>query len=167
MSKPFAAWQIHELRRLATLDPERAERAMNAVWEADPELYEHLAVMAVDQDLLSMNEGARLLGVDQAALVEHLAHLRRQERGSERMIVMEGGAARLEESHLAVWEIVREFRRIGSVEGLEDSFPALSRAEIATALKYAQAHPQEIENEIHRYEAAIHRKLAVYEALGR
>jgi uncharacterized protein (DUF433 family) len=63
---------------------------------------------------------------------------------------------------VAVWEIVREYRKIGSVERLERSFPSLTRGELAAALKYAEHNPEEIENRILRYEDVRHRRLLQY-----
>src|SRR5579862_5074967 len=104
MTHQYAEWQVTELAKLGQSDPQRAERALNAVWSAMPGLFEELAVSA----------GEPIEARDEAeanpayALVE----------------TSESSVARLTESRIAVWEVVREHRRSGSMDELTAVFSA-------------------------------------------
>ncbi|RYG39677.1 hypothetical protein EON79_23955, partial [bacterium] len=150
-------WQIRQLQRLAAIDPERVEAMLNTMWQQYPGLYEEMAVMAVDQGSLTVVQAAELLKIPSAEVDAKLTAWRKREIGSERLVIA-GPVARLDESGIAVWEIVREFRKLGSVERLETRFPTLNRGQLAAALRYGQSHPQEIEDQIDRYEQALERQ---------
>lgn len=159
-------WQTRQLQRLAAIDPERAEGMLNTLWQQYPGLYEEMAIMAVDQEALTVAQTAELLSIPTAEVDAKLVAWRRREVGSERLVVA-GPVAKLEETGVPVWEIVRELRKLGSVERLESRFPTLNRGQIAAALRYAQNHPQEIEDQIGRYEEARERQRAEYPFAGR
>ena len=167
MWKVFEPWQLSQLHRLSELDIERTETVLNTLWNQFPGLFEDVAVMAVDQGALAVDKAAELCGASVAEIEARLQVLRRQESLLERMVTLDdANVARLEDGKVAVWEIVRELRKLGSVERLESAFPSLQRTEIAAALKYAQIHPVEIEEQIRKYEEAMSRRRAVYPSLG-
>ncbi|CAN5427005.1 hypothetical protein BH11ARM2_BH11ARM2_08520 [soil metagenome] len=159
-------WQTRQLQRLAAIDPERAEGMLNTLWQQYPGLYEELTIMALDQNAITLAQATELLAVPSAEIDAKLVAWRRRDVGSERLVVP-GLIAKLDEGGVPVWEVVREFRKLGSVERLESRFPTLNRGQIAAALRYAQTHPQEIEDQISRYEEARERQRAEYPFAGR
>jgi len=141
MTHEYAEWQVAELARLGLTDPQRAERALNAVWAAMPGLYEELARSAG----IPCDDGPET-DVASFALVE---------TGG-------GSVARLADSRIAVWEIVREHRRSGSVEQLIIAFPSVERDELQAAIDYASRNAQEIDMLIERYESMLEQRRAQY-----
>ena len=156
-------WQFSQLKRLATFDPERIETTMNVVWNSAPGLFEEVCVSGVDQEQLTVSRCAELLGVPEERVEELLRQFRSRPPQPASAVVRDDRAvARLAEGHVAVWEIVREYRKLGSVERLVDSFTTLSRGELAAALKYAEQNPAEIEAQIARYEEILAKRRAEY-----
>ncbi len=156
-------WQFTQLKRLATFDPERVETTMNTIWNAYPGLFEEVCVSAVDQEQLTVARCAEILGIAESRVEEHLHDFRsRPPQPAAAVVRDERAVARLAEGHVAVWEIVREYRKLGSVERLVDSFTSLSRGELAAALKYAEQNPREIEEQIARYEELLAKRRAEY-----
>ncbi|HLK14387.1 MAG TPA: DUF433 domain-containing protein [Fimbriimonadaceae bacterium] len=137
MTHPYEAWQVSELARLAETDPGRTERALNALWAAVPGLYEELA---------------RSAGV--AASFE--------EAGFALVETSESAVARLAESRIAVWEVVRAHRRGGSLEELSAAFPTVDRDALEAALEYGRRNHEEIDRLIERYESKIEQRRAQY-----
>ena len=164
MWRKFEPWQIAQLQRLANIDLERAESVLNTVWSQYPGLYEQMALFALDQKQLEVEQCAKLLSVDEAECVERLQRLRAtlENREATGVVVEPGQAAKVAAGSAAVWEIVREYRKIGSVERLVESFPSLSTAELVAALNYARQHPDEIEEMITKYEQALERRRNAY-----
>ena len=156
-------WQFTQLKRLASFDPERLETTLNLVWNAYPGLFEEVCVSAVDQEQLTVARCAEVLGTDEGRVEELLHQFRsRPPQPAATVIRDERAVARLAEGHVAVWEIVREYRKLGSVERLVDSFQSLSRGELASALKYAEQNPAEIEALISKYEELLAKRRAEY-----
>jgi uncharacterized protein (DUF433 family) len=62
------------------------------------------------------------------------------------------GVARVQGSVVAVWEIVRAFRKSGSVQALMAVFPGLTEREIRAALAYAGREPDEVGAQIQAFE---------------
>jgi len=164
MWKQIAPWQLKQLQRLSSLDPERCETFLNTLYRQVPGLYEDLVIMAVDANELSAEKAAELLQVPSAEIDARLQVFRRLEAVAEQQITRDGESqvARLQSGGVAIWEIVRELRKLGSVERLESSFPSLSRGDIAAALRYAQNHPEEIESQIRRYEDSLMFRRSMY-----
>ena len=156
-------WQFTQLRRLASFDPERIETALNTLWNSYPGLFEEACVSAVDQEQLTVARCAEILNLDEGR-VEELLHAFRSRPPQPATAVVrdERAVARLAEGNVAVWEIVREYRKLGSVEKLVNSFASLSRGELAAALKYAEQNPAEIEGHIARYEELLAKRRAEY-----
>lgn len=157
-----------QLQRLASSEPERAEQALNCLWGNIPGLYDELALAAVDQEMLSVEEGATLLAVDVAEVEGRLVEYRTREKSFESVVIHDEmrKAACLAEGRILVWEIVLEHRKLGSLEELKAAFPGLTQFEIVSALKYAESHEDEIEGCISDYEQFRARRKAEYPFLG-
>lgn len=157
------SWQFTQLKRLSAFDAERVETTMNTLWNAYPGLFQEVCVSAVDQEQLTVARCAELLELSEAR-VEELLHAFRSRPPQPTAAVVrdERSVARLAEGQVAVWEIVREYRKLGNVERLVDSFTSLSRGELAAALKYAEQNPAEIETQIVRYEELLAKRRAEY-----
>jgi uncharacterized protein (DUF433 family) len=163
MWKVIEPWQLAQLQRLSTLDPERVETMLNTLWNSYPGLYEELAVGAVDQDALGVEACAERIHVEADEVERQVVAFRTNAASRpEFMVVHDGAVARLSEGRVAVWEVVREYRKLGSVERLAASFPSLTQRELAAALKYAEAHPEEIETQISRYEEVLSKRRTEY-----
>jgi uncharacterized protein (DUF433 family) len=157
------SWQFTQLKRLASFDPDRVETTMNTVWNAYPGLFEEVCVSAVDQEQLTVARCAEILSLSEEKVEELLATFRsRPPQPAAAVVRDERAVARLAEGHVAVWEIVREYRKLGNVERLVDSFTSLSRGELAAALKYAEQNPGEIESQISRYEELLSKRRSEY-----
>jgi uncharacterized protein (DUF433 family) len=154
-------WQIKQLQRLASMDPERVETMLNTLCRQYDGLFGELAILATDQEEISVERCAQILGLTQDE-VESRLHAFRMAIRTERAVVHDGTVARLYEGRVPVWEVVREYRKLGSVERLSESFPSLTQGELAAALKYAEANPQEIEGQIARYEEVLVKRRAEY-----
>lgn len=154
-------WQLQQLQRLASMDPERVETILNTLWRQYDGLFAELAVLATDQEELSVERCAQLLGVSPEEVERRMLAFRVAVR-NERAVVHDGTVARLHEGRIPVWEVVREYRKLGSVERLAESFPSLTQGELAAALKYAEANPEEIEGQIARYEEVLVKRRAEY-----
>jgi len=168
MWKVFEPWQLSGISRLSKIDQERVETILNTIWNSYPGLFESLAIAAVDKEELTIDAFSKLLSVSheevEAKLVEfRTAHGFRQESTSRAVVDVEVNAvAKLDSSAIAVWEVVREFRKLGSLERLCDAFPGIPNFDIASALKYAEQHPTEIEAQIDRYENLLTRRRTDY-----
>jgi uncharacterized protein (DUF433 family) len=164
MWRVLEPWQLQQLQRLAAADPERVETVLNTLWNGFPELFRDLATAAVDQQELSVDRCASLLDVEPEAIEERLEAVRKRELRVDHAVVHDelGNVARLAECRVAVWEVVREFRKLGSVERLTEAFPWLSTGELAAALGYAEQNPAEIEDQISQYESVLEKRRAEY-----
>jgi uncharacterized protein (DUF433 family) len=157
-------WQLSQLQRLAILDPERVESLLNHLYAVEPTLLGELAVSAVDQEELSVSQCADLTGLSEEQVEAQLLTHRSRAMRSEAAVVIdpERHIARLAKGGVAVWEVVRVFRQHGTIAGLVDTFPSLSRSEMMAALAYAEKNLEEIEVQIERYEQVRQRKQAEY-----
>lgn len=161
----YEHWQLIQLRRLSNVDPERVETMLNTLWNSYPGLLADLAISAVDQEQLSVDACAKLLNIPTTEVDQRLLEFRTRSVQKDcdwAVVVDEGSCAKLADSRIAVWEIVREYRKLGSVERLTEAFPSLPKSELAAALVYAEQHPGEIESQISRYEEMLQKKRAEY-----
>ena len=162
----YESWQLRQLRRLAQFDTERVETMLNTVWNSYPGLLDELAIAAVDQEQLSVGDCALLLQIPSVEVEKCLIEFRSRTtpKQCDWAVVVEDGSsvAKLADSHIAVWEIVREYRKLGSVERLTEAFPSLPKSELAAALVYAEQNPGEIETQIIRYEEMLEKKRSKY-----
>lgn len=164
MYRRLEIWQLTQLQRLASLDPEHAEKILNTVWTQYPGLYEQLVLSALEQRHLSVEESAKRLGVSEDECVARLKMYRKSLENDEPAAIVHepGQAARVAGGIATVWEIVRMYRKMRSVEALVDAFPSLTTGELGAALDYAQRHAEEIEGFISRYEEALEKRRTSY-----
>ncbi len=139
MTHPYEDWQLEELGRLAQTNPRRLESVLNNLWVANPGLHEELKARASLANVSSTELPA-------FALVET------------------GGAscARLSESRIAVWEIIRAYRRAGSIDKLHADFPQVELGELQAALDYGVENKVEVDLLIARYEAMLEQRRSQY-----
>ena len=154
----FQPWQLRELELLGQLNPGRLEELLQSLWNRYPFLYEELAIRAVGDGTLSLEEASSQLKLSPEVLQEKLEHF--QNTGDHR-IDMIGGVARLVSSQVAVWEVYRNFERSGNLDHLMTNFPGIPISELKAALRYAEAHPEEIRLLIDRYESAYRNRFVV------
>jgi uncharacterized protein (DUF433 family) len=164
MWNPFEKWQLNQLSKLSNLDQQRVETMLNTLYRQYPDLFQELVIMAVHANEITIERGAELLQMPTAEIDARVQVYRRQEAVAIQEIKLDQDSriARLQSGGVAIWEIVRELRKLGSVDRIESSFPALTKKDIAAALRYAQLHPEEIERQIKDYEDSLSRKRIVY-----
>lgn len=148
-------WMLPQLRRLARAKPNSFEQIAGHIREFHPGLYEELCLMAVEHGDLTQGDCAVCLATDVSHLAVRLEIYRNDagDAGNPILIeVDENGVACLVDSRIFVWEIEREFRKLGSIEALKDSYTGLTEGELRAALRYAERHPDEIARKIRAYE---------------
>ncbi len=155
-------WQLVQLERLAETSPERVERALNILWDADPDLLAEVAIEALDQDEITPDRCSQMLGIALDEVESRLTIHRKKALKRCCVVVAEGAVAKLADGGLPVWEVVRVYRKLGSIEKLQEAFAGVSTQTLDSALAYAKHHPDEIENQINRYEQMLERKRAEY-----
>lgn len=159
----LTTWPLEQLQRMARYNPERLNGILGRVLQTEPELFHELVIGAADQEMISISEAAELTGLEHYEVERRIFEFRQSVAFQEVAIERESkGVARLSHQNVAVWEIVREFRKVGSVDGLKGSFPDLSKKELAVALRYAEANPEEIQSNIDSYEAMVLRRKSEY-----
>ncbi|OJU64133.1 MAG: hypothetical protein BGO01_18560 [Armatimonadetes bacterium 55-13] len=155
-----------QLLRLAQVDSERVETMLNTLWNSYPGLLGELAIAAVDQEQLSVDKCAEILKISTDEVDRRLLEFRKRTIKEDYdwavVVDRDSSIAKLAESSVAVWEIVREYRKLGSVERLTETFPSLPKSELAAALVYAEQHPAEIEDQISKYESILRKKRSEY-----
>jgi len=156
-------WQLTQICRLAKYDPERVETIFNTIWAMYPNLRWDLAIGAVEQSELTVEEAAEHFQVPVGEIEKRLeAHCRALSEWGQAEILETERGAKVEDTQVCVWEIIREYRKIGSMEALRESFPGLSTAQLGAAINYAREHPAEIESLISAYEEVQARKREEY-----
>jgi uncharacterized protein (DUF433 family) len=155
-------WQLAQLERLAQLDPERVETMLNTLWRSYPGLLEELATQALDREEITLERYASTLGLSAEEAEAKLHAYRNAGFRLETAVVHSQNIARLAKGQVAVWEVVREYRKLGSVEMLKQAFPSLSESELAAALRYAERNYEEIQAQIDGYESMLARRRAEY-----
>ncbi|MBI1334593.1 MAG: hypothetical protein GC165_17120 [Armatimonadetes bacterium] len=156
--RAFEPWQLDQLGRIGEVHPARLEELLQALWNRYPFLYEELAIGAVERGTLSLDEAAVQLGISSDLLQEKVTHYK--STGDHR-ITVNGGVARLASSHVAVWEVYRDFEKSGNLDHLMSTFPGIPISELKAALRYAEAHPEEIRELIDRYESTYRNRFVV------
>ncbi len=146
---PQTTWQIDQLQRIGQRTPERLEELLTALWLRYPNLQEELAIMAADEGQISIAEVAELLLIGREEAESKLAHY--HSTGDHRIEIIDG-VAKLVSCNIAVWEVEREFRKGSSVNVLANLYPSLPMSELKAALRYADAHPEEINAMIDKFE---------------
>ena len=158
----FEPWQMAQLERHASVEPERVERALNALWSSDPELFAQVAIEAVEQSQLEAIRCASMLGISVEDVEARVSEVRRRTLKRYCVVVCDGTVAKLADGGLPVWEVVRVYRKLGSVEKLQEAFASVSAEALESALNYAAAHADEVELQISKYEQILERKRAEY-----
>lgn len=162
--EPAANWPLLQLQRMTRFMPERVEDAMHRLFELDPALRNDLVIGAVDQEMLTVEQAAEFTGIPAHDIERRLVEFRQLMAQREVKIEKnsEKAVARIAGVGVSVWEIVREWRRVGDMPQLHASFPSLTANELAVALTYAESHREEIDREIERYEAVVARRRSEY-----
>jgi len=158
-------WLIPQIQRLAHTNPDQFRELVQTLQSHAPDVYETLAIMAVEHGELTPSECAVCLCTDERAVDFRLEVYRKDAAESEDTVLIQsdaGGVARLAASQVTVWEVVREYRKAGSVENLKSAFPGLSESELRAALFYAGRNPDEIGAKIREYEEFIQRTKTAY-----
>lgn len=154
-------WLLPQLRRLSKIKPGAFDEVVTHLREFHPGLYEELCLMAVEHGDLEASECAVCLATDVSSLAVRL-EIYRSDAGNDENAIMiesdENGVASLVGSRIFVWEIVREYRRLGSLTALKEAYAALTEGELRAALRYAERHETEIENKIRAYEDRFARR---------
>ena len=159
------AWLIPQLKRLAKTNPERFETFARRIQSNQPDIYEELSLMAVENGDITPEDCAHCLATDVPSVAVRL-EIYRSVEGEEIHGVLietdENGVASLSETGVKVWEIVHKYRVLGSIEALRESYLALTEGELRAALRYADRNPEEIEARISEYERILERTKAAY-----
>lgn len=165
MSTPSDPWLIAQLGRLAKTNPERFDTFLKRVQANQPDIYEELALMAVENGDLSPENCAICLETDEQNVNVRLEIYRQVEGNETKGIVIETdehGVARLSDTGVKVWEIVHMYRKLGSIEALKESYLSLTDGELRAALRYADRNAEEVEARIAEYEKVVERTKAAY-----
>lgn len=160
----FEDWQLNQLARVATIDQELIETSLNTLWRQAPGLFEQVVLSACSQGEIPAERAMAMLDLDEESLNYRLMMFRKSSVVVAGSAVVEaaGRPATLAGGSISVWEVVREYRKIGSIERLVESFPTLTTSELLAAVKYAANHPQEIEEQIAAYEETVARRRSRY-----
>jgi uncharacterized protein (DUF433 family) len=135
------------------------ESILNTLFSVMPSLSAELAIGAVLEGELSEAEAAERLGVQADEIQAKVSQYRQSLMAFGRAdVVLTERGAQVEGGQIFVWEIIREFRKLGSLERLAESFPSLTPAELGAALRFAQDNPEQIESAIAAYEEVQTRK---------
>lgn len=158
-------WILPQVERMALERPGRIASALAAIFANDPDLEIELTAMAVEENMLELHEAAVHLGMSPDELEKRVTALSEHQDLSDDMARIKkdvGGVARLVSSPVAIWEVVREYRRVGAVDQVLESMPMLSELDVRAALSYAGRNPDEIGREIKRYDDHVERTRAAY-----
>jgi len=147
-------WLLPQITRLAKSDPPKFAELAETLQLHAPAVYEALALMAVDRGDLSADDCAGHLCTDRAVVDSRLEDFRRDTLEVDSHFVEKdaAGVARLAGTQVAVWEVVRAFRKLGSVGDLKAKYTSLTETELRAALAYAGRHPDEVGEAIQAYE---------------
>ncbi len=164
MSARLETWQLAQLQRMANCEPEKVEGLLNTLWSSHPGLFDELAIAAIDQEMLTVDEGSKLLSLNESEIEERLLEYRQRSKNYETVVIHDEmrKAACLSQGGIPVWEVVLEYRKLGSVDMLKAAFPSLTEGDLTSALKYAETHSEEIEHCISDYELIRARRKAEY-----
>lgn len=147
-------WQLGHLMLLSRTAPDHLATILERFFASEPDVLEELTLSAVAHEDITVTEAAGVLRVSEEEVIGRMVRLRQQGRGQCAVLRADDdhGFARLADSGLAVWELVREHRRLGSFGALPEHFPSVREADLTAAIAYADANCEEIEEQIRRYE---------------
>lgn len=140
---------------MARTRPERLTAILSQLRFCYPEAYEELLLTALEHGDISIEDCAKDLDLDPAELVmrQEAFRLQLSESLESPAISRDAqGTARVKGTMIAVWEIVRRFRKTASVSELREAFPSLTELELRSALAYAGRNPDEVQGQIAAYE---------------
>lgn len=155
MNENRDAWMISQVQRMARTRPGRLTAILFQLRESHPDAFEEMVLTALEHGDLSCDRSAQELGVDQADLAAKQEAFRQMLSDSVESPVISKdshGTARVNGTMIAVWEIVRKFRKSSSVSDLRDSFNSLTELELRAALAYAGRNPDEIQGQISAFD---------------
>lgn len=155
MSHSFETWQTDQLGKLGLNYPERVTELLQVLWNRYPALLEELAIRAIDEQKLSIEEASKYLQISVLDLREKLEFY--HQTGDHR-IDIENGVARLVSCNIAVWEVVREFAKAQSLEELSSRFPGIPMSDLRAALRYSERNVEEIQRQIDQFEAVYEKR---------
>src|SRR4051794_6088214 len=112
MWTPLESWQVAQLEHLSSVDHDRVESALNALWDARPDLLDQVTVSAVDQEGITIQRASQILHVSESEVEQKLAEFRRRALKRCCVVVSEGSVAKLADGGLPVWEVVRVYRKL-------------------------------------------------------
>jgi uncharacterized protein (DUF433 family) len=159
---PLEPWQIAQLGRLSTIDPERIESALNALWKDRPDLLEQVTIAGVASGDIPLEVAAHRLALSEAVIEQQVADFNRRSFRRCSLVICESGVAKLADGGIPVWEVVRVYRKLGSIERLQKAFSGASSEALQSALAYAQTNSDEIDHQIEKYEEMVERRRAEY-----
>ncbi len=153
-------WQGEQLLRLAKRCPDRFGEVWATVCREFPELPAELALAAVEQGELSTSDCAEFLQIAEDQVDERIEGFRTTSPNFESAVVVDEGTriAKIDDGQVAVWEIVREYRKLGSAERVLSTFRGISPADLTAALRYAEQNPAEIDAQIEQFEEHLRKK---------
>lgn len=146
---------LPQLERFARSRPERLAQLLARLREDAPEIFEELVLTGLEHGDISPEEGALILNLSPEDLADRQERYRAAiSEGEEASLIVRdrAGIARVAGSIIAVWELVRAFRKAGTVAALHKLFPSLTETELRAALAYAGRHPEEVQARILAYE---------------
>lgn len=141
---------------MARQQPDRLKALLAPMKTQMPGLYEELLLSAVEHGDLDQDSAAEALGVTLEGLHDRLElyRLRVSVADVDGIVSLDvQGVARLRGTIIPVWEIVRAFRKVGSVTELALLFPSIPESSLRAALQYCGRHPDEIAAQIQNYES--------------
>lgn len=148
-------WMMLQVERLAKSRPESLARLLCALRRQHPEAFEEMVLLALEHGDLTSAEAGVQLGISEAEVSTRHERLRSKVCDGEEysLIAFDGnGVAKVKGTVVAVWEVVRQFRRSQSVAELHAMFPSLTEMEVRSALAYAGRNPDQIHGQIRAFE---------------
>lgn len=164
MSITVEPWQIEQLLALLKESPDAVLGPVATLFAANPDLYHSVVVRGVSTGAISVEEAGRQTPLSEQDIAERARSIS-PSQPSQATIEMNGKGARLVGSGLYVWEIIRELRRLGSVDGLREQY-SLTDDELVAARVYAAENSEEVESQIGAFEELKNRKHAEYPSLA-
>lgn len=146
---------MSQVQRMARTRPRRLTAILFQLRESNPEAFEEMILTALEHGDITCDQCAHELGLDQEALAARQEAFRQRLSDSDESPVISRdphGTARVNGTMIAVWEIVRKFRKSSSVSDLRDSFSSLTELELRAALAYAGRNPDEIQGQISAFD---------------
>lgn len=149
------SWQLRQLQALSHSRPDRIATALETLFESHPDVHCDVVIGGLQDEAISVEEAASELNVN----FEQLETLRQEYLDRNRMLEHpeiehhQNRPATLVGNGLAVWEVVREYRRSACSDTFRAALPSVSKAQLEASLAYASTHKDEIDELIRQYES--------------